>query len=118
MDNIPAKTAGRNEIARMKVSKTPASKEMVTMTKQSGMMTHSDADSTLVAESAVKSTTRRRKTANNSQPGYLDDETLRRMVAEAAYFIAEQRGFPGDSTLDDWLEAERQIEFRLRQQAI
>jgi hypothetical protein len=34
---------------------------------------------------------------------------LRAMIAEAAYFKAEQRGFsPGDDN-QDWLEAEREI---------
>ncbi|HEB67867.1 MAG TPA: DUF2934 domain-containing protein [Gammaproteobacteria bacterium] len=28
------------------------------------------------------------------------------MIAETAYFIAEQRGFVGGSPLDDWLQAE------------
>jgi len=32
------------------------------------------------------------------------------MIAEAAYYRAEKRGFEGGSTLEDWLEAERQIE--------
>jgi hypothetical protein len=32
-----------------------------------------------------------------------------RMIAEAAYFRAMQRGFNGGSSLDDWLEAEREI---------
>lgn len=37
----------------------------------------------------------------------------KKMVAEAAYYIAEQRGFqPGDE-LQDWLLAERQIDARL-----
>jgi hypothetical protein len=32
-----------------------------------------------------------------------------RMIAEAAYFRAMQRGFNGGSSLDDWLVAEREI---------
>jgi Protein of unknown function (DUF2934) len=31
------------------------------------------------------------------------------MIAEAAYFIAEKRGFVGEHSLDDWLAAEQQI---------
>jgi hypothetical protein len=31
------------------------------------------------------------------------------MIAEAAYFIAEARGFSGDHALDDWLQAEAEI---------
>jgi hypothetical protein len=32
-----------------------------------------------------------------------------RMIAEAAYFIAEQRRFVGEHSLDDWLTAEQQV---------
>ena len=31
-----------------------------------------------------------------------------RMIAEAAYFIAEKRRFAGEHSLDDWLTAEQQ----------
>jgi hypothetical protein len=32
-----------------------------------------------------------------------------RMIAEAAYFIAEKRGFAGEDSLADWLAAEEQV---------
>ncbi|MBK1704914.1 DUF2934 domain-containing protein [Halochromatium glycolicum] len=32
------------------------------------------------------------------------------MIAVAAYFLAEQRGFTPDGATDDWLTAERQID--------
>jgi hypothetical protein len=32
-----------------------------------------------------------------------------RMIAEAAYFISEKRGFAGEHSLDDWLTAEQQV---------
>jgi hypothetical protein len=32
------------------------------------------------------------------------------MIAEAAYFIAEGRGFAGGDPTQDWLVAERQVE--------
>lgn len=34
----------------------------------------------------------------------------RDMIAEAAYYIAENRGFSGEYDLDNWLEAERMID--------
>lgn len=39
------------------------------------------------------------------------------MIAEAAYYLAEQRGFSGDaeSTYADWLEAERAVDQHLAQ---
>ena len=36
------------------------------------------------------------------------------MVAVAAYFLAEKRGFPGSGALDDWIDAERQIDKMLQ----
>lgn len=35
------------------------------------------------------------------------------MIAEAAFFMAEARGFAPNQELDDWLTAEREIEQRL-----
>ena len=37
----------------------------------------------------------------------------RAMIAEAAYYIAEQRGFAQGCDVDDWLRAEAQIDARL-----
>ncbi|MGB5177269.1 MAG: DUF2934 domain-containing protein [Gammaproteobacteria bacterium] len=34
------------------------------------------------------------------------------MIAEAAYLIAEQRGFQGDMALNDWLQAEAAVDAR------
>jgi hypothetical protein len=39
----------------------------------------------------------------------------RRMVADAAYFRAERRGFSGGDPLADWLAAEAEIDARLRE---
>ena len=33
-----------------------------------------------------------------------------RMIAEAAYYLAEHRGFAGECQLYDWLEAEAMID--------
>ncbi|MTI64775.1 DUF2934 domain-containing protein [Methylophaga sp.] len=32
-----------------------------------------------------------------------------RLIEEAAYYLAEKRGFEGEHELDDWLEAEQII---------
>lgn len=53
--------------------------------------------------------------AEPNQPGAqapTPEERLR-MIAEAAYRIAEQRGFQGDRTLEDWLQAEAEVDARL-----
>jgi hypothetical protein len=42
-------------------------------------------------------------------PWIATPEKRHHMVAEAAYFHAERRGFQGGCPLEDWLEAEREI---------
>jgi len=37
-------------------------------------------------------------------------EQLRRMIAEAAYFRAQRRGFQGGNPVDDWLAAEAEVQ--------
>lgn len=44
----------------------------------------------------------------------IDAETRRRMIAEAAYFRAEQRGFTGGDPLTDWIAAEAEVDAVLR----
>ena len=61
-----------------------------------------DAQGRLVSESAP------------ATPGAaLDPDTRRRMIAEAAYFRAEQRGFAPGGELQDWLAAEADIGTRV-----
>jgi hypothetical protein len=43
-------------------------------------------------------------------PMPVSDDERGRYVAEAAYFIAEQRGFVGGSAEEDWFAAEAEIE--------
>lgn len=37
-----------------------------------------------------------------------------RMVAEAAYYIAQRRGFVGGDAIADWVAAEAEVDARLR----
>lgn len=50
--------------------------------------------------------------ANVGQPSA---EELTAMIAQAAYFIASQRGFAPGNELEDWFNAERQIMSRFAQ---
>ena len=45
-----------------------------------------------------------------SVPAPVDESTRREMIAVAAYFHAEQRGFFPDDQVRDWLQAEAEIE--------
>jgi len=42
----------------------------------------------------------------------LTQDQRHRMIAEAAYYIAEQRNFQGDMALNDWLRAEAEVRAR------
>jgi hypothetical protein len=47
--------------------------------------------------------------AKSAQCRLIDDEAKRLMIAEAAYYRAEKRGFVPGGELQDWLEAETQV---------
>jgi len=59
------------------------------------------------SKKVVKKATSRRVT--RKAPAITSEER-KRMVSEAAYYLAEQRGFKGGRHLNDWLEAEAEIE--------
>ncbi len=42
-----------------------------------------------------------------------NDDDRRRMIAEAAYYIAEKREFHPGNELEDWLAAEREVSRKL-----
>jgi hypothetical protein len=48
---------------------------------------------------------------------HVSDEERQAMINEAAYYLAEKRGFTGGNVEEDWDAAERQIETRLAQEA-
>lgn len=45
----------------------------------------------------------------------ISDEHRRHYIELAAFYIAERRGFSGDNTLEDWLQAEAEINQLLQQ---
>lgn len=61
--------------------------------------------------SAVKgrAATQKQAASSSSQPSSLEEER-RRLIEEKAYYIAERRGFQGDRVMDDWLQAEREVD--------
>lgn len=52
-------------------------------------------------------------TAKKGKSGSLWQEIRLQMIAEAAYYHAEHRGFAAGEAMQDWLEAEREIDQRL-----
>lgn len=55
----------------------------------------------------------RRQGAPKEGQRRLSPEERQRIIAETAYFIAERRGFSAGSELDDWLQAEAEVDRRL-----
>lgn len=58
---------------------------------------------------------KRSQTENGGLAGGVTPEERQRMIAEAAYYRALQRGFSGGSAEDDWVQAEREINSALLQ---
>ena len=67
-----------------------------------------------MASAVTQSRTPRKKAATPSKKasGAGDPSTVdrSRMIAEAAYYLAEQRGFSGGDPVQDWLDAEAIID--------
>ncbi|MBI3525740.1 MAG: DUF2934 domain-containing protein [Betaproteobacteria bacterium] len=59
----------------------------------------------------------RAETGARTAPALLpiSDEHRRRYIELAAFYIAERRGFSGGNSLEDWLQAEAEIDQLLRQ---
>ena len=45
----------------------------------------------------------------------IDAEQRQRLITDEAYLIAERRGFQGGDPSQDWVEAERLVDYRLMQ---
>lgn len=77
-------------------------------------MTSRSQDPSSTTASATKSKTRKTSTKSAESanaPAFSAQDDMRvKWIAEAAYFIAERRGFSGGSPSDDWLEAEAEID--------
>ncbi len=52
-------------------------------------------------------------TMSDAAEPWIAPEERNRMVAEAAYYRALERGFNGGDPMDDWLQAEQEIARRL-----
>ena len=50
---------------------------------------------------------------NDSARADLSPDELRKLISEAAYYRAKQRGFQPGHELDDWIQAEAEVTRRL-----
>ena len=67
--------------------------------------------STIETKSSKMASAQRFGASANTALGIAPDQR-QRMIEEAAYYRAEQRGFQGDLAMDDWLQAETEINAR------
>jgi len=65
---------------------------------------------TAAAVKQALSSTRARPGKNADESQLLDAGQRHQQIAEAAYFIAEARGFVPGRMMEDWLAAEQQID--------
>jgi len=75
------------------------------MTQQTQHSKKAAEEQTVVKKAAAKGSA-----AKHQEEQSAASEERHRMIAEAAYLIAEGRGFQGDMALDDWLQAEAEVD--------
>lgn len=63
---------------------------------------------------AKKAATPRKKAVKASTAAKVSPEQRYEMIATAAYFIAEKRGFSGGYEMNDWISAEAEIDLQLK----
>ena len=74
---------------------------------------------TTAKTSARKAPTKRTTAKMTAPVGMLlpvSHEERWRMVAEAAYYIAQRRGFVGGDALADWVAAETEVDAKLKEE--
>ncbi len=64
---------------------------------------------------AAKTTAAKSKITSSKKTA-ISDQQRYQMIAEAAYYLAEKRGFDGGDTLHDWHEASKEIDKALQLQ--
>ena len=60
------------------------------------------------AKTATKTTARPQSFTGNARADISPDE-LRKLISEAAYYRAKQRGFAPGHELEDWIQAEAEV---------
>lgn len=58
----------------------------------------------------AKVATRKRSAESQTASAKMVPEQRRDLIAQAAYFIAERRGFAPGNEIEDWLQAEAEID--------
>jgi hypothetical protein len=80
------------------------------------MATRKTTAKTSARKAPAKSKTAVKKTAPAGMLLPVSHEERWRMVAEAAYYIAQRRGFVGGDVNADWVAAEAEVDARLKEE--
>ena len=102
--SAPAKT-----VAAREPTKVPAKKASPRTAPAKG-----NGETPVSAKAAVKKAPAKRQAVPRSIGG-VSPEQRYRMICDAAYFRAERRGFVGGNAVQDWLDAEAEIDDLLRE---
>ena len=62
---------------------------------------------------STKIAVRKRSDAPHTKPAAIAPQERQQLIATVAYSIAERRGFVPGSELDDWLQAEAEVDARM-----
>lgn len=62
----------------------------------------------------TKPKTTKQTVTKKSKSTLINDDVIRSMIQEEAYFLAERRGFQGGSQDQDWFEAEKIVRKKLK----
>jgi hypothetical protein len=101
------KPAAKKIVAKMPVAKVPATKAKAIVKKVSAPK----AAKPLPA--AVKESKAKPVRKSTKKTGVSPEERYH-MIATAAYFLAERRGFSGGYEMQDWISAEAEIDTKLK----
>jgi len=91
-------------------SKKPVRRKTAAKATPKKTATSKAAPAKTTTKAATKTTATSRK---KKQPSIITSEERHQMIAEAAYLIAEKRGFQGGTPEQDWLEAAAKIDSRI-----
>lgn len=111
----PTKTTKTTKAPKATTGKATTAK--ATTAKAAKVEAAPKAAKTTKAASAAKTTRKTQKVISELvelTESLVSDEERREMIAEAAYFLAEQRGFDPSEQVNDWLEAERSVDEMLK----
>lgn len=102
-------TLSKKKTTKPKTEKTKAAPKAKVTPKAKAAPVASKSSATEQPKTRRKATTPRHAIQDN-----LTHEQRMKMIAEAAYYLAEKRGFIGGNPEQDWLEAESRIEEQLK----